>query len=350
MARGEQGGRWPDWCWHDGTPLDPALRGELTCPPPPLLEDFEFSEHGAELAKWSPLCSSAPLHLIPIGGRVSFYKVEELKPLAKRFTDPGSPGVIYRDVYDKLERALRCAPNTDARLCHDSLHHFLLPAFFHTLSALRDAGRSYSVVIRTFGTDGAKVVDAITAFSEGKHPTYAAVPELAQSQIALWQGKYLETGAAGGPPQYILQSNDGKVVVSDESLVEETLIKPQKRISAVCCRDDYESWKAHQYSPSAGKPLWVTEQDSLTHPIFFDDNIHNHPRDSIVAVRVRPTATSAYAALAPERALETHGVLTQRTPTFAAILDPSWFLRKIASCEQKKGLGAEASGVPGGAG
>jgi hypothetical protein len=64
--------------------------------------------------------------------------------------------VIYRVVYERLERALRCEPDTDPRLCHDGSHYFLLPAFFCTLSALRDAGRRFSIVIRTFGTDGSR--------------------------------------------------------------------------------------------------------------------------------------------------------------------------------------------------
>ena len=155
------GGRWREWSWHDGTPLDPAQRAaQGLTRPPPLLEDFEFSEAGSQLSRWSPTKSSAGPGCVPPCGCVSFYKAAELKgPYAGRFTDPDSPGVIYREVFEELERALQCDPSVDKRLCHDGQHHFLLPGFFHTLSALRDAGRSYSVVIRTFGTDGAQVVD-----------------------------------------------------------------------------------------------------------------------------------------------------------------------------------------------
>ena len=118
IAEQAGGGRWPDWRWHDGSPLDPEVRAmQGLTQPPPLLEGFEFDQQPE--------------------GCVSFYKADELKrAFAKRFTADG-PGVIYRALYEQLERALRCDP-MDKRLCHDGRHHFLLPAFFHTLSALRD--------------------------------------------------------------------------------------------------------------------------------------------------------------------------------------------------------------------
>ena len=43
--------------------------------------------------------------------------------------------MIYRALYEELEAALRCSAEVakDERLCHDGVHHFLLPAFFYTL-------------------------------------------------------------------------------------------------------------------------------------------------------------------------------------------------------------------------
>ena len=52
---------------------------------------------------------------------------------------------------------------SDPRLCHDGAHHFLLPAFFNTLSGLRTEGREFALVIRTFGIDAPKVRDALVS-------------------------------------------------------------------------------------------------------------------------------------------------------------------------------------------
>ena len=91
---------------------------------PPLLEDFEFSEAGAELEKWSPTKSVAGPGCVPPGGCVSFYKAEELKrPYAKRFTEPDSPGVIYREVWSLFRvfassvRACRACVRACMRAC-----------------------------------------------------------------------------------------------------------------------------------------------------------------------------------------------------------------------------------------
>jgi len=81
----QKGGRWAEWSWHDGSPLDPALRTD-DMPPPPLLPDA-FSE--------------------PDGCR-KFYHVKELKKaFAKSFTQDGSPGVVYRAEYERLLAALK---------------------------------------------------------------------------------------------------------------------------------------------------------------------------------------------------------------------------------------------------
>jgi hypothetical protein len=169
---GEARGRWSGWTWHDGSPLDPAQRTDGVEPPPLL-----------------------PVWRLPDGCR--FFKdyslPKEITRFAKTFTEPGSPGEIYRPVYDRMEAALRCpaAVAADKRLSHDGTHHFLLPAFFRTLSTLHDRGRSFTVVIRTFGTDGPAVAEALRAFSEGCH-TFGAVPGLGASLGAapLWVGRY----------------------------------------------------------------------------------------------------------------------------------------------------------------
>jgi hypothetical protein len=57
-------GRWREWCWHDSSPLDPETRAaQGLTEPPPLIEDFEFSQ-------------------LPAGCH-SFYKESGLRPLAK---------------------------------------------------------------------------------------------------------------------------------------------------------------------------------------------------------------------------------------------------------------------------
>ena len=57
-------------------------------------------------------------------------------------------------------------------LCSPEGYYTCIPAFFHTLLALRQSGRPFSIVLRTFGTDLPRVQAAINAFAEGKHPLH----------------------------------------------------------------------------------------------------------------------------------------------------------------------------------
>jgi hypothetical protein len=91
------------------------------------------------------------------------------------------------------QASLRCSPEAagDPRLCHDGVHHFLLPAFFCTLTALRGQQREVSIVIRTFVTDAPAVVGAMAAFAYGRYLGAEPWPELAAALVgARWAGRY----------------------------------------------------------------------------------------------------------------------------------------------------------------
>jgi hypothetical protein len=86
--------------WHDGSPLDPQKRSP-DAPVPPLL------------CPWDP-----PRDLIPVYW-------SELKPHATAFVEDGSPGVIYRPLFEQMKQALRWpdgAPK-DERLLHEDGEH-----------------------------------------------------------------------------------------------------------------------------------------------------------------------------------------------------------------------------------
>merc|ERR1719375_2261893 len=168
-------GRWSEFTWHDGSPLDPAFR-DPGAPAPPLR--FEWS--------------------VPEGQR-SFYTSALKKEFAKTFTEPGSPGIVYRGEFERLERALRLPERAgghgcDARLSKDGVHHFLLPAFFRTLADLCGTGRQFVLVVRTFGSDGPDVAEAVNAWAEGAHPSVPAAPGVSIPPENLWVTSFSEDG------------------------------------------------------------------------------------------------------------------------------------------------------------
>jgi hypothetical protein len=293
----------PPTCWHDGTPLT-----DLPNPPPPLKPEWTFDRPD---------------------GMVAFYKQSALKRAhAKRFADEGSPGVVYAAERAKMREALGWAHAPHAALSNGSESAALLPAFFRTLEALRTSGRSFSVVLRTFGHDLPRVTEAINAYAKGEHPDFpAGAPELALPPSRMWLGRY--ESASG---RFTLSPHDagsGAPTITSESEVVAALSQPG--VSAVM--DDYNWWDGHGNVPSAGKPLWLTLGDADVQHLFFDDNIHNDPNDSIVSVRVRATSgTAAFVPLSGAQICALHGTVLRRVPTLLPVLDGDWFVHQIEEC------------------
>lgn len=154
--------------WRDGSPLgggssdvsrahvggssDGAHPPPPTNPPhpPPLLTDWHWPDGCAPFYKCAKRCGYD----------------------ARRFTEPGEPGRGYRGVYEQMERALRLP--TDGEHADgerhpspsgDGVHHLLIPAFFEALDSLLECGREFTLVVRTFGSDGPRVADAISRWA-----------------------------------------------------------------------------------------------------------------------------------------------------------------------------------------
>jgi hypothetical protein len=265
-------------------------------------------------------------------GAVAYYRAgRAVDPYKKTFTENGAPGEAYRFAYNDMKAALlwptgKDSTSPDNRLCHDGVHHFLIPAFFHTISTLAQQGRSFGVVIRTFGSDADDVAHAINAFAEGKHLSSIPPVDVMKMDVStnVWHGSYAENG------QFRLRRGQDELC---EVEALKLLEARDQHISCVVCTDDYKWWSKHDAHPSAGKPVWITQDDPACHHIFFDDNIHARENDSIVAVRVRESADHPFRAMSGAETLLEQGVHLVRTPTIEPILNHAWFLEQIAKCE-----------------
>lgn len=156
------------------------------------------------------------------------------------------------------------------------------------------------MVIRTFGTDLPEVTQCLQAFARGEHPDFPDGTERfdLSTEDSRWvlqredrsdvhspiylrrYAEYLgkeglgnDLNEAADPSQY------SDEVGPDSKVLDFVLSKP-----IIAIRDDYHHWRHMNYVPESGKPMWVSLEDDVHH-IFFDDNIHNKARDSIIAVR-----------------------------------------------------------------
>jgi hypothetical protein len=212
------------------------------------------------------------------------------------------------------------------------------------------------VVLRTYGTDLPALIAAIDAFAAGLHPLYPGLesPEFRVPPERVWEGRYAAADgtfsmrraacAPEGAPEGAPVAPDGAPIASAPFTSEEAMLRELEgtdgalvRLSAM--QDDYPWWKAAAYSPAAGKPLWLSlsalhERRGFRH-VFFDDNIHANPHDSIVAVRARGGDHEPFAPVSGGATMALHGSVLKKVPTAQVVEQPGWFLEQIARCDEQ---------------
>ena len=336
------------FCWHDRTPLQPQDPRE----PPPLLTG----------------------HLPP--GLLRFDDVH--RDLAKSFArSPSSPGVIYRPLLDWLlaESAWAFHPPHEAlarRPCAGDVdggpdreagddneweegdvawRHFLVPAFFRTLVALRESQVEFLVCLRTMGTDLPAVAEALDAFSRGEHPMFPCVGSAESpadwARMSHRNALFSRGGDMGGcyysMPRQGLAEGWMRHPLSGEPVSDAEAVRffedMQHASNVVGLRDDYQLWRSAGYAPTCGKPVWYTREtaEEVFH-IFFDDNIHNKADDSIVSVRARVGADEPFRVLSGEEVQEYLDITLVKVNIIDAILDEYYFLKLIHQCLNRHDL------------
>lgn len=313
--------------WWDGTPIatSDSDTGNDDMAPPPLYTGWH----------WPP--NACPYY------RTSY------KKKAKNFTvHDGAP---YRALYHELEKRVAFLPEeTKAPDGHEYPHalHHMLPAFFHTLHELKREGRSFGLILRTFGSDLPDIADALNVFARGQHPLY---PDFKDESLVLhtrnmFRGRWMPKEGAGEGDADVFEyhllkwSEDDK---EDEQIAasgDAELLQIIENCFVAGIQDHYEFWDTHNNAPWAGKPVWThgsrgsdgEAMEQNCHHIFFDDNIHNDATDSIAAVRVEGN-NGAYGSLSGEKIIAVQGKHLFRVPTVAPIMDEDWFLHRIREAE-----------------
>jgi hypothetical protein len=253
------------------------------------------------------------------------------KALLDAFTSPGQPGAAFAGHADALLAHLRLTEDQVAACASQSLRgmnefRFLLPAYFTLLlSLLRQRGRRFLVLLRTFGHDLDDVVAEHNLFCAGRHPLYpldGESPELRTALAALAipcpanTGAFLRHGDGPGDTHLATVVRDRVTTITGYREIHQhilSLLPPKAapggeggeggggRGRAAAFRDHYEFWFARKEAGSAGKLLPFEPSDPDHHSIFFDDNI-GKPRDRVRSLRPGEVgATAQQAPLPPPR-------------------------------------------------
>jgi hypothetical protein len=345
---------------------------------------------------------------------------------AKSFTEDGKHGQIYSPLLEACEASLLSSSSSNysipSRSSRDAdgsssegkqdAKNTILPAFYETLCNLIESYEEnenddkkesqpppFTVIFRTFGSDLSEIASVVTTFAKGEHPDYPDInfPPLCLSEDRLYQGRWKvitnanhnvdndDTTKAAAPEVKVVYqlwtSDETELVASGDFEILELLSGKTKinqdelspsspsTFAIFGIRDDYAFWKANQFSPTAGKPIWVLNYDNnipkrnivnnfnnrkavkedgctlYSHHMLFDDNIHNLPDDGIACVRKESlsgddVANESTVGKNTENAFffETvdgtnldayQGIHLVRVPTVEPVLNPQWYIQQI---------------------
>mmetsp|Transcript_7564 Transcript_7564/g.26964 ORF Transcript_7564/g.26964 Transcript_7564/m.26964 type:complete len:483 (-) Transcript_7564:1154-2602(-) len=273
------------------------------------------------------------------------------------FTDAGNPGERLRPTFERYLEAMTIpAAKKEAAVSASSVFTlggsaadpklFLLPAYFRLLQGLTEAGRDFTIVFRTFGDDGPRIVEEHNLFCRGEHPLFGGSAERYDGtggsvdrvlKAPGGTGRIVRhTDFAGSPGSGIrlawIDPDHG--VIDTAGGVTDVFAAIHKLLGAghrtLMLRDDYQYWHVNNERAAFGKLLLVDPSDLDEHHIFFDDNV-GFPDTGMEIVDVRDARTGEE--LGYDDAIDVFVVKCQPTE---AIDDAEYMLKRVATCEENR--------------
>lgn len=318
--------------WWDGSPFH---RGEG----PPLLPQLRYTCHIREHydEEIPNICchveSAASLNLQDF--RDAVFKGEGCTD----FTNPCLPGNVYLPELERMLELLEWKHEVGEDLftlpsgLGGKRMSLFVPAFLRLISWLQD--REFVIVIRTFGSDIPRLIPALVAIAEGKHPD---LPHC---------GCVLPPSLSG----FLVQqdSNKREYKLEMTSLVDASRVEvagnsaildffenlPSK--SLILVNDDYDLWHSKQFDPCFGKPVFVDLDRINTHRHFlFDDNVNMNPKDSIASVWLRERG-DIFSPLSLEtpKGRATIGTVLLQANLYNSITQPDSFVEELIRAEKR---------------
>ncbi|XP_068454707.1 uncharacterized protein si:dkey-32e6.3 [Clinocottus analis] len=273
--------------------------------------------------KWEWLSDSTSL-LPPCEDAVSYYSEFGRTP---GFTS--AAGRRFRGILDEHLDQFRWPEGTkaDRELSVKGeggrLYHWILPSFFQLLKDLVQDGREFAVVFRTFGSDLARVLSAVSrALNEGVHPLFPDLPDL-KLNVNMTPGK-IRCSKKGT----VLSRADERVSTRDGDRGLYQYLSSARGLGGF--QDHFDWWASNAFSVRGGKPLWVDPFDQHVQHIFIDDNIRQNDEDTIVQPKVFLEPGGAETRTASIS--ELYDVTLVQTDLLQAISQPSYFTQRVHIC------------------
>ncbi|CAL8279468.1 unnamed protein product [Boreogadus saida] len=288
--------------------------------------------------KWEWLSDAASL-IPPCEGAISYCSQFGRLP---GFTS--GPGRRFRGILDEHLDLLRWPEGVtaDKELSvkgeDGRLYHWILPSFFQLLRDLVSSrgADDFCLLFRTFGSDLPRVLSAVSrALTQGAHPLFPDLPDLKLS----------------------VNQTPGKIRCSKREVV---LTRGEDKVSSLNgprdlyqylgagsglggFQDNFDWWSKHSCSLMGGKPLWVDPFDPTVQHIFFDDNIRQNDKETIVHPMVFLERGGEAVRTASTR--ELYDACLVQNDLLKAISEPGYFSRRVAICQENYAKNVVQQGV-----
>ncbi|KAJ7317140.1 hypothetical protein JRQ81_003302 [Phrynocephalus forsythii] len=268
--------------------------------------------------------SDSPSLLPPCNGAVSFYSQYGRNTT---FTDTAM-GRRFRDLHrhhlQLLEWQGQPHPSLSVQGEQAKRYHLVLPSFFRLLEWLHQEGRQFAIILRTFGTDLPRVLQAVGCALEGQHPHFPAL-----AHISLSVDPHPGTIRCS-KRKVVLTYRKEKISTEDGGRKMYAYFSSREGICGF--QDHFDWWARNQFSIRGGKPLWIDPHDASVHHICIDDNIRLNDSDTIVQPQVFSGQASCSVRMPPTS--ELYGTCLVQTDLLGAIADVNYFCRCIKQCEE----------------
>ena len=213
-------------------------------------------------------------------------------------------------------------------------YHYLLPAFLHLIQHLKQKGRDFAIIIRTYGADCPTVLAALKKTFQGGHPEFFNPIHV---DVNTTPGEVRRGSGGRIQLERSLRHSNGLRIPRTEILSTEraiyTMLCAASGVSGYV--DHFEYWQENDFHHQTSKPLWILPSEKKIHTIFFDDNIRAMEVDSIVDLRVLGEGDSVQGrSMTLEESAVFEDVCLVQADLLESIHNKQYFIDKLDICER----------------
>ena len=284
---------------------------------------------------------------------------KEWEKICEKFFDKGQPGESlypkYLEIYNKQKIPQSQLANIEKdekfKNFYENNFRFIFPSLFQMMIDLKNQGRKFILIFRTFGKDFSDLSFEFNSFCEGKHPLYKdiyfdgthnsfdhrIIKETTGSFHRLINDDvnniFLVIGDYDHPELNTKEElynyyNKNKIIQGGNNIFKYINdFSSGKKTNSFFISDDFFAWFKHDRKKEYGKPIFFDPKNKNYHFIFFDDNIGKKPTSIVDCKNIINGKT-----------LENEDVIGKyliKVDTIEAAINNNYFIDKIKECEQK---------------